>query len=242
MKLTKKEIQKWEKHCRAEYPNEACALVIDKQVVPTPNSAEDPTSAFSIDPQHYATALVENRLQAVLHSHVITSKTDPRRDPRTPSSADMASQIAMNVPFGISAVNADQVSDLLWLDDDLTRPLEGRTFQYGVSDCYSLVRDYYFQKFGIKLKNYPREDGWDKKENHIIDRYKDAGFYEIPKDEFAIGDLLVMKIQAPFPNHLAVVVSHNVMLHQMFGRISGKETISKWGPYIVSVLRYEAGR
>ena len=241
MKMTKTELKKWEKHCRAEYPNEACALVVDKKVIPTPNRAKDPARAFSIDPQHYAKAMTEGRLDGVLHSHVIDAQTDPKQDPRTPSHADMVSWLAMNIPFGISAVNADQVSELLWLEDDFSRPLEGRTFQYGISDCFSLVRDYYFQKFGIKLKNYPRENGWDQKADHITNRFDDAGFYEISKDELAIGDLLVMRIRAPYPNHLAVMVSQNVMLHQMYGRISGRETIAKWGPYITSVLRYKAG-
>lgn len=239
MKLNQTEIQKWEDHCRSEYPNEACAIIVDGQVIPTPNSAENPAAAFRIDPQHYGQAMIEGRLQAVLHSHIITQKTSPKHDPRTPSEADLVSWIAMAIPFGISAVNTDQVSDPLWLDDNTGRPLEGREFVWGYSDCFTLVRDYYKQTLNIKLKNYPRGSGWDSEHNHIVNRYKDCGFVEVDKDNLQVHDLLVFQVRAPYPNHLAVVTDTNEMLHQFADRLSGKETIAKWGNHVVLVLRYK---
>lgn len=239
MKLAKTEIRKWAKHCRQEYPKEACALVVAGKVIPVANSAESPTTHFRIEPEVYAPALIAGTLQAVLHSHVITLETPPKRDPRGPSAADMSSWIAMNIPFGISAVNEDQVSDLLWLDDSVDRPLEGREFLWGYSDCYTLVRDYYKQALGIKLKNYSRGEGWDEAFNFIVDRYADSGFTKVEINDLREHDLIVFQVRAPVPNHLAVVTGTNEMLHQYLDRLSGKDTIAKWSKHIAFVLRHK---
>lgn len=239
MRLTKTEFNKWAKHCRAEYPKEACALVVAGKVIPAQNSAESPTTHFRIEPQVYAPVLIAGTLQAVLHSHVITLETPAKRDPRGPSAADMSSWIAMNIPFGISAVNEDQVSQLLWLDDSEERSLEGREFLWGYSDCYTLVRDYYKQTLGINLKNRPRGEGWDEAFNFIVDDYAQWGFVKVDTSEVREHDVLVFQVRAPVPNHLAVVTGTNEMLHQYLDRLSGKDTIAKWSKHIALVLRHK---
>ena len=34
----------------------------------------------------------------------------------------------------------------------------GRKFRFGVTDCYTMVRDFYKREFGIELRNYARYD------------------------------------------------------------------------------------
>ena len=34
----------------------------------------------------------------------------------------------------------------------------GRKFRFGVTDCYTMVRDFYKREFGIETRNYTRYD------------------------------------------------------------------------------------
>lgn len=51
----------------------------------------------------------------------------------------------------------------------------GRKFVHGSTDCYSLVRDFYKNEFGIELTDYARaEFWWNKGQNLYMDNFRNG--------------------------------------------------------------------
>ena len=223
------------------YPNEAVALVIDGKVIPVTNIAENKANEFKVAIEDYADAYTENRLNAVLHSHNALTQL-PRLDPRTPSGKDLACWISIQVPFGIVATNGQEVSDILWLNEDVIEPLEGREFIHGKHDCYSIWRDYYRLNHNIIMRNYPRDYCWWLNEQNLYsdEAIASEGFIEVSKNDIQIGDVVLMRVVSPVLNHCAVVTGTNEIIHQLSHRLSGYDSLAKWGKYIEKCYRHES--
>lgn len=127
-----------------------------------------------------------------------------------------------------------------------TAPLIGREFHHGVLDCYTLVKDWYAINRGITLIDGDRpDDWWLKGQNLYLERYESAGFRRVPlsddkrPDELAEGDMLLMQICSPVPNHAAVWLGDGTILHHLAGRLSSRDV---WGGYFrkhtTHALRY----
>lgn len=239
--LSSTELKVFNDHVLACWPNEAVALVIDEKVVPVKNCAANPLNEFAVDVMDYADALLSNKLNAVLHSHNAATQ-HPRLDPRTPSGKDLDSWIAVNVPFGIAATNGEAVSDLLWLDDSKIEPLEGREFIHGKHDCYSIWRDYYRLNYGITMRNYSRDYCWwlNNQDRYNDESIREEGFVEVSRNDLQVGDVVLMRVVSPVLNHCAVITGQNEILHQLSHRLSGTDTLAKWGKYIEKCYRHES--
>lgn len=60
-------------------------------------------------------------------------------------------------------------------------PLIGRTFAHGVTDCFSLIVDYYKRELGIQLPNFERHDNWwnDGHSDLYTEGFEKAGFVQV---------------------------------------------------------------
>lgn len=58
-----------EAHALAEFPREACGLVVDGKYWPCRNVAADPCADFVLDPRDYLAAALSGTIEAVIHSH-----------------------------------------------------------------------------------------------------------------------------------------------------------------------------
>lgn len=104
--------------------------------------------------------------------------------------------------------------------------LLGRPFKHGVTDCYSLIRDFYRINYGIELTDYARPDEWwNKGLNLYQDNILKEGFYllDVHHSEWQPGDVLLMGIQSRVANHAAVLVENGHIIHHLWGRLSTKE-------------------
>lgn len=96
-------------HALSEWPRECCGVVLGGVYHPVANMAADPLNAFEMPPAIWLDLAPE----AVIHSHdgsTVKSENGRARPrhPHHPSRADMQSQIAAGVPFGI--VSTDGVA------------------------------------------------------------------------------------------------------------------------------------
>jgi len=216
------------KHARKEHPKEACGLVVDGVYRPYTNCADDPLTDFRISPQGYAGAMQEGSIQAVIHSHP--------QGQDCPSANDMAHQMASKLPWCIIPFG----SKPFWFGDQCPiQPLLRRQFRHGVADCYSIIRGHFKIKRGIMLPDYPREDEWWLKgKNHYLDKFKEAGFVQIGLDEVKEDDCLLAQIVSPVPNHAAVYLGNNLILHHLVKRLSAREPASRWQKFFTHALRY----
>jgi len=109
-------------------------------------------------------------------------------------------------------------------------PLLGRQWVWGVSDCWSLVRDWYKEEKNIELKDWDRPT---TPEEFLLNPLFETcawrtGFRELRPDEKLInGDALLMSIGSTGLNHVAIFLDGDV-LHHLTDRLSCREPYSQW--------------
>lgn len=217
-------------HALADFPRESCGVMVSGDYVPCDNLAPDPEKNFIIADEIIIAAGAD--LQAVIHSH-------PHGD-GAPSAQDMRGQIDTGVIWGIIPCTATEAQNpLFWGDFRLQDPLIGRSFIHGASDCYSLIRAYFYQQRKIILPDQPRDhEWWMHGDNLYLDGFKAAKFVQIHEHEAVEGDCFIGQVNSTVPNHGGVLLDRGLGLHHLDRRLSRREPIGPWLRYITQWLRY----
>ncbi|MFM0479120.1 C40 family peptidase [Paraburkholderia strydomiana] len=243
-------------HAIREFPRECCGLVIVKRgreiyvecsntapaAGPGQRAGED---RFRLPAQEYAAAADEGEIVAIVHSH-----------PGGPGAATEADRVACEescVTWYIADVRQSDdgkvdVVDVITVEPSgYLAPLVGRSFAHGVLDCYALVRDWYRIERGVVLKDFERHDDWWNAGGDLyMQHYREAGFkpacdnVALALDKLKVGDVILMQIRAPVPNHAAVYLGNGHMLHHRYGRLSSRDIYGGyWLENTRIVLRYD---
>lgn len=207
-----------ERHAIECLPAESCGLVVraaDGAVLYWPCRNIAPAGEFQCHWDDLARAEdLGFEILGVVHSH------PGQRVPR-PGAGDVACCDAGDLPWHVVGVDGDAAPR--WVDFEPAwriAPLEGRVFVHGATDCYSIIRDWYRLEHGVVLPDYPRADGWwDAGDDLYRQQFEDAGFREVagPPEP---GDVLLMQIRAPVPNHGALYLGGDMIAHHLAGRLS----------------------
>lgn len=99
----------------------------------------------------------------------------------------------------------------------------GRPFELGESDCFSLIREYYHDVFGIDLPDVARpHDFWEAGLELYRKHYAQQGFevLHLSPHEWQHGDIILMSVLSPVANHAAILMPDGKILHHMYGRLS----------------------
>lgn len=233
MILTPTQKQASVRHALDEHPNEAVGVIVKGKYVRCENVSPSPEMEFSIAPEKIKSV---GKIEAVIHSH--TKGQD------SPSQLDMIQQISMNVPWFINVLSEEGAykETFSFGDHLLEEPLIGRHWKSGALDCISLSRAYYWQEYGLYLPDLPRYDGWWEDEDtvQLFARNRDKyGMFQEVNGPAAPGDLLLMAIRANQPNHFAVLVENNVILHQTVNGLSARRPFTTLQATLVKVLRHQ---
>lgn len=226
-----------------QYPNEACGLVVrvGKKSIPVAckNVAEFPRQHFVMDAIDYAKAADIGEVIGVWHTHI--------EIPPTPSVADLAGCENTDMPWYIVSVYRAE-GGFVFSEMTITEPsgfeldyLE-RPYAFGALDCWSLVRDYYRREFSIKLGDYPRiEKFWAEGYNFFGENWKNEGFRQLINDEEPrTGDLFLIQTDGKFPNHIAIYLGNEIILHHCHGRLSRRDIYGGyWQKHTTHHLRHE---
>jgi proteasome lid subunit RPN8/RPN11 len=226
-------------HAAREFPRESCGLLVDvndgiryrpcRNLAP-PGAAKD---AFHIDPKDYIRAEEEGEVVAIVHSHPYVSPE--------PSLPDLVAIEQTRVPWLI--VNP-KLGTHTWTEPSgFHAPYEGRPFVHGLTDCYSLVKDYYERELGVLLPPVTREDDWWHKGGDLYrSLYASAGFERVTGADLERYDLLVMMLgNTPVPNHGAVYLGEGRILHHVQGRLSAIDVYGGyWKKIHVETYRHKA--
>lgn len=221
-------------HARSVYPQESCGLIVgdvkEAFYIRCQNRAADPLQDFLIDPEQLLTAGAQ--LLAVVHSHP--------NGVAQPSAADMRGQMDSGCIWGVLAVTGQDVSEPVWWGDyRLEQPLVGRDFILGISDCYSLIRAWYWQERKVKLPDFAREGYWWKDGTDLYGAgFSQAGFVPVALEEVRYGDVFLGQVRSPVPNHGGVLLADGLMLHHVENRLSRHEPFGAWQKYITHYLRF----
>ncbi|MES1927559.1 Mov34/MPN/PAD-1 family protein [Salinisphaera sp. T31B1] len=231
----------------AAYPNEAVFVITDETgCYEVRNVHPSPRESFAIGKKDMAAARAAG-LRAIVHSHPDY--------PACPSEQDMRGQLSTAVPWGIVATNGEAATPITWWGAGTERPsLEGRPFVHGVTDCYSLIRDYYAAERDIDLMEIPRAWLWWQQGGDLYrEWFGPAGFVQIAHAEAKPGDVWLTQIRSPVPNHGGILLERGECLHHPMTReggpvqpkaLSRREPINRWLPHIAQdrggmILRYE---
>lgn len=222
-------------HAERELPREACGLVVIVKgralYWPAANLAQG-TDQFVLDARDYAAAEAAGDIVAVVHSHPYL--------PPAPSQADRVACEASRLPWHIVSLPTRTWASLA--PEGYVAPLVGREWSHGVLDCYAIIRDWYRQMRGVVLPDFPRHDDWWRRgENLYIDNFIAAGFYPLIDEAPQMGDVILMQVMSPVPNHGAIYLGDNLILHHVQNRLSCRDVYGgMWKKHTTLMLRYGA--
>ena len=119
--------------------------------------------------------------------------------------------------------------------------LIGRYWEYGESDCYTLMRDY-FALLGVKLPRYVRPADLETCESIFLDQMPKQGFGEVPFETRLPNDVLIMRLATKNPMHAAILLPNQRILHQKQDSLSCTEPLSAYYcKRTEHLFRYAAG-
>ena len=85
-----------------------------------------------------------------------------------------------------------------------------------------------------------RDEWWKIGENLYLDNFEKAGFRKTSLDKLQKGDVILMTINSPVPNHGAVYLGDNMILHHVHGRLSTRDIFGGyWLKNAMVYLNYE---
>ncbi len=211
-------------HAKVEDPKECVGLLLNirgkEKYFPCRNLSMTAHQCFIIDPEDYVRADNTGEIKAIVHSHPVT--------PPFPSEADKLSCEQSKLPWHIVNPKTEQWG---YYEPCGYKPsLKGRPWVWGVTDCWSLVRDFYKEEKGIELLDYERPvTPQEFNDVPLFERYAErTGFKELdPNETLKNGDILLMSIMYNTLNHVAIFLDGDV-LHHLTDRLSCKEPYSAW--------------
>lgn len=202
-------LEDFKEHCKQSFPHEAVGILKGGKYVPLKNSSENPTENFFLS---NSDIIEEDDVTALLHSHTDGSVR--------PSYEDMKTQISIGIPMGIMGVyndyenNAFNFTRIEWLGVFKNDYL-GLPYIFGINDCYSLVRNWFYKHKKIELMDFPRRWEFWNIENIFLNNLALAGFKEITINEAEPGDVFLCTFHniAHIPIHCGVLVEDDMIEH-----------------------------
>ena len=219
------------KYCFEKYPEEACGVILNQKGtlkwIPCENVAEDKENSFKISAVDYASLSLQGDIYAIVHSH-----PDESCDP---SEKDKKASEHLKVPYHIYSIPSGEKH--VYTPSISIAPYIGRVYEFGVTDCWTLVRDYYLQEFKYTLPMIEfDEEFYDKGIDYFGNNMEAWGGFEVSTPQ--VGDVVLFKIMNDIENHCGVYIGEGKYIHHMRDRLSCTDSIySSWGKYITRYIR-----
>ena len=217
-------------HAKEQDPKESCGLLLNirgkEKYFPCQNLAITSHQCFIMNPEDFVAGDSLGEIIGIVHSHPTT--------PPVASEADKISCEDSNLPWYI--INPKTEAWGYYEPCGFKAPLLGRPWVWGVTDCLSLVEDWYLQEKQISFKKATRpltpeifaENPRSKEDGDFNNYLITAGFRLLaPNDKLQNGDVLAMSILGKGLNHVGIFIDGDV-LHHLGDRLSCKEPYNPW--------------
>lgn len=237
-------------HAKACYPNECCGLIARKgnkqEVICGRNISDHPRHHFVLHPHDYVAAESAGEILAIYHSHCEESPTASDADRTVAEKHGLpiitvgltrkigvtsvpvtrnAAPVRPATSFLATSESQDTGSDFeepqwgIYKPIGWKHPLEGRPFVYGVLDCFTLLQDTYEKELNIKLPDLTYGGDWWNHTDIFGENLESFGFVRVRSP--IKYDLIVMKLDGKYPNHVSIYWGDGMMLHHGPGHLSG---------------------
>lgn len=209
-------------HARKESPKESCGLVVSHglnqaKYIPCRNVAGE-NEEFRIHRDDWCNVEDAHTILAVVHSHP-GGTTEP-------SELDKKVQGLPNfLPWIIVVPETGEWRRLRRLE------YPGVVFAWGISDCYSIVYDYFPDM--LDFVRYP--DFWEKED--LFGKGLILSGFEVVDTDPEVGDVLLFAIRSSVINHCGIYVGDGMIRHHLPGRVSVVEPIGAWVKCLKQVVR-----
>lgn len=215
-------------HVNASPKREICGLIVSHKrknfYVPCTNVSQG-DNEFIIDAEELADIEDKYKILAVVHSHIGVNPN--------PSQADLIEIEKHKLPYLI--MNYPLNTYTFTEPSGYKAPYVGRQFVHGITDCYAMLVDYYKRELGLDIKDYKRNpEWWIKGDNLYLENYEDAGFVKV--DDLQPHDVIIMQVASPVPNHCAIYLGDNIILHHVMGRVSSRDVYGGYWRKITSII------
>ena len=211
-------------------PREMCGFVIlnggELEFINCENIADDPENFFEVSPDDFLSTGMKGNIVALVHSH-------PGGEPVL-SPADF--QMQQNTALDWWLVCNGEIHVFPWVP-----PLLGREFIHGKMDCYTLFRDFY-RLAGREFPNFERDDyWWEDGFNLYMDHMEEQGFDRLTDvKELQVGDVILIQVGSDVPNHAAIYIGDQMVLHHSPRRLSKRDLYDGyWLKHTHSLWRFK---
>ena len=211
-------------HAKDQDPDESCGLLLNirgkERYHPCRNLSAQSDEYFILDPQDYIKGSNLGTITAIIHSHPDT--------PPVASQADKMSCEYSKLPWYI--VNPKTETWGYYEPCGYKAPLLGRPWVWAVTDCWSLIVDWYKEERGVELLDYERPTRIEEFMNDpVFERYLPSRGFKLlkPDEPLMNGDVLAMSILGKGLNHVGIFLDGDV-LHHLADRLSCREPYSPW--------------
>ncbi|MCX8599126.1 MULTISPECIES: C40 family peptidase [unclassified Gilliamella] len=211
-------------HANSCGEDECCGFIIDNKIyLPCNNISPTPTETFEIATEDWIKAEESGVITAVVHSH-------PNGLPIL-SEADQFYQQQTGLDWWLVCNN--KIHKFRYI-----KPLLGREFNHGETDCLTLFRDAYMLT-GIDLPDYERQDDWwHNGQNLYLDLLPKNKFERV--EDVQEGDIILVCLGSTVPNHAAIYIGNQFILHHCPNRLSKRDLYDGfWLKYTHSVWRHK---
>jgi proteasome lid subunit RPN8/RPN11 len=210
---------------------EVCGIVSNSTFIPITNISIDPNS-FIFNTDEYLKVLEDHQIDYIIHSHTTYSSK--------PSAADIYSCNNGVVPWIIYSVSED-THTIIQPDTSELLPYIGRSYHFGIIDCWSLVSDVLYRECGIKTNRIVLSDPKWYLQNRDIFTEGAVNNNFIKVNDLKEYDVLLFKIGSySIPTHSGIKYGDNTFLHHLQDRASSLDVYGPyWNRYTHSIYRHK---
>lgn len=190
--------------------NEVCGAIVNNNVYPCQNISINPEKNFIISPLDYLKINKIGKINYIYHSH--------NQNP-TFSEFDEINLHNLKLRGFLYCKETDSFN--YFFPESYQNTYVGRPFEIGISDCYSLVYDYYKNELNIKLPEIKRADGWYKKTPNIVNENIPPSFIKIKLEEGKKNDIVIFDLlDNNVPCHFGIYLENDLILHHQRNKLS----------------------
>lgn len=186
---------------------------------PCKNISLKPEHSFEISQEEFLRVESLGEIYGIFHSHINEDSTFSQMD------KDLSEEIELPI-FCYSEI--DKIFREYRPSGYKAKILQNE-FIRGFRDCFSIVRDYYWNNFEYLFDDFNRDDSFDKNNNNLIlENFELQGFKELEiKTNIKPHDVILYKsMRHAYPHHFEIFIGDSKIIHHERKKLSTKEYIS----------------